>query len=160
MNAVAFAAGKLADFFLLIGALEVERRTIRARIDFTLSKLQLIKPPRYLFPDRLLTIKRVARLVDIAEVHRFTDLDRALIRFLLRGDHPEQRGLAGAVRTDHADDAAGRQLESQFVDEKIVAETFADIVKVDHVLTEPLRDRNDDLRALSLLLPGLLQQLF
>ena len=69
MHAVALAAGKLADLFLLIGALEVECRAIGTRIDFALSKLQLIKPARYLFPDRLLTIKRVARLIDIAEVH-------------------------------------------------------------------------------------------
>jgi hypothetical protein len=35
-----------------------------------------------------------------------TDLDAARIRPVLAGDEVEQRGLAGAVRADHADEFA------------------------------------------------------
>src|SRR5208282_3804738 len=89
---------------------------------------------------------------------RLADLDRALVGFFLPGDHAEQRGLAGAVRPDDADDAARRQFEGQVVDQKIVAKAFAQVLEVDHVLPEPLGDRNDDLRGLRLLLAGLFQQ--
>src|SRR5215469_5174488 len=59
MHAVALAAGKLADFFLLIGALEIESRAIGARINFAFAELQLIEASRNLFPNRLRAIKRV-----------------------------------------------------------------------------------------------------
>jgi hypothetical protein len=49
----------------------------------------------------------------------------------LLGDHAKQRGLAGAVRPDDADNAAGRQLESEIVDEQIVAEAFLEMLEVD-----------------------------
>ena len=38
MDAVAFAAGQLADFFLLVDALEVERADIGAGLDFILAE--------------------------------------------------------------------------------------------------------------------------
>ena len=59
-----------------------------------------------------------------------------------------KRGLAGAVRTDDADDAAGRQLEGEVVDQQVVAEALGQALEVDDVLAEPLGDRNDDLRGL------------
>jgi hypothetical protein len=46
--------------------------------------------------------------------------------FLLAGDHPEQRRLAGAVGADDADNAAGRQLERQIVDQQPVAIALRD----------------------------------
>ena len=91
-------------------------------------------------------------------MHRLADLDRAGIRLVLAGDHAEQRGLAGAVRADHADDAAGRQLEGEVVDQQVVAEAFLQAFEIDDILAEPLGDRDDDLRGLRLLLAGLLQQ--
>ena len=84
---------------------------------------------------------------------------RAGVRLLLAGDHAEQRGLAGAVRADHADNAAGRQLEGEVVDQQVVAVAFLQVVEVDDVVAEPLGDRNDDLRHGVLLGVGDLEQL-
>src|SRR4051812_38432072 len=92
-------------------------------------------------------------------MHALADGDGALVRSFLLGDHAEQRGLAGAVRTDHADDAAGRQLEGEILDQFAIAKSLAQMFEVDHVLTEPLGHRNGDLRDLGLLFAGLLQQL-
>ena len=150
---------KLANFLLLVGALEIERRAIGARIDFALAELQLIEPAGNLLPHGLLAVERVARLIDIAEMHRLTDLDAAVVRLVLFGDHAKQRRLAGAVRPDHADNAAGRQFEGEIVDQKIVAEALSQILEVDDVLPEPFGDRDDDLRGLRLLLAGFFQQL-
>ena len=81
-------------------------------------------PPEISSQTFFLPSSAVARLVDIAELHRLADLDRARVRLVLPGDHAEQRGLAGAVRADDADDAAGRQLEGEIVDQQIVAEAL------------------------------------
>ena len=93
-------------------------------------------------------------------MHAFADRYAAFVRRLLLGDHPEQRGLAGAVRADHADNAAGRQLEGEIVDQGEVAEAFAEALEVDHVLTQAFGYRNRDLRGLGLLFAGLPQQFF
>ncbi len=85
-------------------------------------------------------------------MHALADLDGALVGLFLAGDHAEQRGLAGAVRADDADDAAGRQFEGEVVDQQIVAEALGEVVEVDHVLAEPLGHRNGDLRDLVLTL--------
>ena len=107
----------------------------------------------------MLPSSAVAGLVDIAELHRLADLDGAGVGLFLAGDHAEQRRLAGAVRADHADDAAGRQLEGQVVDQQVVAEAFLQPLEVDDVLAEPLGDRNDDLRGGGLLVGRLLEQI-
>ena len=84
---------------------------------------------------------------------------RAAVRLFVAGDHAEQGGLAGAVRSDDPDDAAGRQFEGEIVDQEIVAETLSQVLEVDHVLPEPFGDRDDDLRGLRRLVGGLRQQL-
>jgi hypothetical protein len=55
-------------------------------------------PPEISSHYRLLAVEIVARLVDVTEMHALADGDGALVRGFLLGDHPEQRGLAGAVR--------------------------------------------------------------
>src|SRR6516164_6833082 len=158
MHAVALAARQRADLLLLVGALEIEVGAIGARIHLALAEQDNVLPARDFLPDILLAVERVARLIDIAEMDRFADLDRALVRFFLPDDHAEQRGLAGAVRTDHADDAAGWKPEGEIVDQEVVAVAFLEPLEVDDVLPEPLRHRDDDLRALGGLLRGLLHQ--
>ena len=93
-------------------------------------------------------------------MHRFADLDDAGIGLVLRSDHAEQRSLAGTVRANDANDAARRQFEGEIVDQKIVAEALSQVFEVDDVLSEPLGDRDDDLRGLGLLFAGFLEQLF
>src|SRR5580698_8277101 len=142
MHAVALAAGQRADLLLLVGALEVEGRAIAARIDLALAEHELVEAAGNFLPYVLLAVERIARLVDIAEMHRLADLDGAVVGRLLARDHAEQRGLAGAVRPDDADDAARRQLEGEIVDQKVVAEGFVEILEIDDVLAEPLGDRD------------------
>src|SRR6266481_2404644 len=159
MHAVALAARQRADLLLLVGALEIERGAIAARIDLALAKQDQLVARGDFLPHGLLAVERVARLVDIAEMHAVADRDGALVRRLLLGDHPEQRGLAGAVGADHADNAARRQLERQIIDQKPVGKPFCQAFEIDHVLAEALGHGNRDLRGLGLLLAGLLQEL-
>src|SRR5262249_13013377 len=67
--------------------------------------------------------------------------------------------FAGAVRTNDADDTAGRQLEGEILDQQPIAVTFAQPLEVDDVLTKPLAHRDDDLRGRRALLARLLQQI-
>src|SRR5689334_25241938 len=110
MHAVALAARERADLLLLVGALEIERRAIAARIDLALAQEDQLVAAGNLLPDGLVAVDTVARLVDIAEMHGFTDSDGALVRFFLTVYHLEQRGLASAVRTVHTDYTARRHL--------------------------------------------------
>ena len=103
-------------------------------------------------------IERVAALVDIAELHRLADADRAVIGLFLAGDHLEQRRLAGAVRADDADDAAGRQLERQVLDQQLVAKPLVEVFDLDDDIAQPLAMRNDDLRVGRPALVGCVQQ--
>src|SRR5215210_7413705 len=107
MQAVALAAGEHADILLPVGALEVEGRALGAVVELALAELEHLVAAGDLLIERLAGLQRVARLVDIAELHRLADADLAAIRLVLAGDHAEQRRLAGPVRPDHPDDAAG-----------------------------------------------------
>ena len=69
-----------------------------------------------------------------------------VVGLVLADDHAEQRGLAGAVRPDHADDAARRQLEGEVVDEQAVAIAFLEMLGLDDDVAEARARRNDDLR--------------
>src|SRR6185312_12541977 len=107
MHAVALAAGKRADFFLLVAALEIEGRDVSSTRHVLLAEGDDVIAAGDFFPHGLFAVERVAALVDITELHRLADLHRAAVGFFLAGNHAEQRRLARAVRADHADDAAG-----------------------------------------------------
>ena len=84
-------------------------------------------------------------MVDIAEIDAVADADLAAIRLLLAGQHAEQRRLAGAVRPDHPDNAAGRQREAQALDQQPVVIALAQILDLDDGGAEPLPRRDYDL---------------
>ena len=77
VDAVALAAGQLADVLLLVLALEVEGADIGARRLVVAVDLHVIEPVGDLLPDVLRTIEMVAALVDIAEVNGRADVDLA-----------------------------------------------------------------------------------
>jgi hypothetical protein len=57
-------------------------------------------------------------------VHGRADIDRPGVRLLLPGDQFEQRRLARAVGSDHADNPARRQREAQILEQQLVAVGF------------------------------------
>src|SRR5688572_27931018 len=107
MQAVALAARQRADFALLGAALEVEPGHIGARCDGALADLDLLLAAGDFLPDTLVGIERIARLIDIADLHGLSKLERAAVGLLLPGNQPERCRLAGAVGADDADDASG-----------------------------------------------------
>ena len=122
MDAVAFAARQRADLALLRGALEIEPRNIRARRDLFPAEFDLVEPAGNLFPDRLVRVERLPgsdRRVRPARCRRSSRIPASGC-FLAR-QHPKQRRLAGAVRSNHADDPAARQREVEALDQQVVA---------------------------------------
>ncbi len=95
----------------------------------------------------LSAVERVARLIDVTDLHRFAEPERAGVGLLLPGDHPEQRRLAGAVRADHADDSAARQRERHVVHQQHVAVSLRRLARLDDDVAEPRTGRNVDLDA-------------
>src|SRR5262249_49081300 len=75
-------------------------------------------------------------LAEIADGHAAIDRYLALVGLLLAGNHPEQRGLAGAVRTDEADLLALVERGGGFNEENLPAVLLADVVETNHVRTE------------------------
>ncbi len=73
---------------------------------------------------------------------------------LLPGEHAEERGLAGAVRADDADDAAGRKREGQVLDQLLVAHVLLQPLDLDHLAAEAGAVRDDDLGGGDLLALG------
>ena len=121
---------------LLVGALEVEARHVRARVHLPLADLDLVVAAGDLLPDGLGRVERVARLVHVGELHGVAEPQRAVVRLLLAGDHAEERGLAGAVGADHADDARRRQGEREVLDQELVAEALAQVVGLEHQVAQ------------------------
>src|SRR4029078_1616546 len=83
---------------------------------------------------------------------------RAGVGRLLADDHPKERGLARAVRTDDADDAAGRETELHAVDQKLLAERLAHAIRIADDVAEARAGRDVDLELLNLLLGFLREQ--
>jgi hypothetical protein len=75
--------------------------------------------------------RAVAALVDVGQLDGVADGDGARVGRLLAGEHLEQRGLAGAVGADDADDAGLGQRERQVLDEQLVAEALAQVLHLD-----------------------------
>src|SRR5713101_5299560 len=146
VDAVALASRELTDLLLLVDALEVERTAIGAARHLAGAELDDVEPSRQFLPHRLVGIERLAALVDITQLHRRPDGERPRIGLVLADDHLEQGRLAGAVGTDHADDAAGRQVEGEVVDQEPIAEALGDLLRRDDVVAEPRAGGDDDLR--------------
>src|SRR5262249_33729507 len=72
--------------------------------------------------------------------------ERTGLGLLLPGDHAEERRLARAVGTDHADDAAARKREVQAVDQEAIAVSLAQPLRLDDEVAEPRAGRDRDLR--------------
>ena len=63
-------------------------------------------------------------LVGITDFYGFAYFEGSLIDTFLSHDHLEERGLAGAVRTDDANDAVRWKNEVEIVKQQLVAEGF------------------------------------
>src|SRR5438105_1989939 len=104
MDAIALAARQRPDLPLLRPAFEVEPGYVGSRRHLALAQLDLVVSARDLLEHGVAGTECVAALIDVADLHRVADLQRARVRRLLPDDHPEQRGFSRAVGTDHADD--------------------------------------------------------
>ena len=78
---------------------------------------------------------------------------------LLADDHAKQRGLAGAVRPDHADDAAGRQAKIEIVDQQSVAVALLEMLGIDHEVAKARPRRDHDLGAARRTVLGFAEQI-
>src|SRR5215472_9030643 len=124
MDAVAFAARELTHLLLLVRSAEIEQCAIGAARHLAAAEVDLVPAVRDFLPHRVGRNQGVAALVDITEPDRLADPEGPFVRDLLAGDHAEEGRLAGPVRADNPDDAAGRQAEIERVDEAPTAKGF------------------------------------
>ena len=160
VHSVAFSAGEFADHLSLLDALEIEAADIAARGSLIVADLDEIEAARDLLPDRVLVVQSLPRLIHIGEFDAGSQANFAAIGFLDAGEHAEQGGLAGPVRPDDADDAAGRQAKTQGVDQQPIVVTFSQVLAFDDQIPQALARGNVDLVGLVALLKFLRGQLF
>jgi len=116
VHAVALPARHLAHLLLLVDAREVEARAVRPRVHLDLAERNLVLPLGDHLVDGLLGIERAA-LIGVRQLHGLAQTQRAAVGSQLADDHAEERGLAGAVGTDDADDGGRRDEELATLDE-------------------------------------------
>ena len=75
-------------------------------------------------------------------------LQFARVGFFAASDHAEERGLAGAVWPDDADDRVGREVEIHVLEEDFVAIGFGDLDGLDDFRAEARAGGNIDLDVL------------
>ena len=159
VDAVALAARERADLALLIAPLEVEPRDVGARRDLALAELDVVAAAGDLLPHGL--VRATARRATGRRSRPCTVSPSRSVPpsgCSCPGDHPEQRRLAGAVRADHADDAAARQREVDVVHQQHVAVALAQAARLDDDVAEPRARRDVDLDLIDLLRGLFLQQ--
>ena len=140
---------------MLVTALEIERPAIGAGIHLRVAQHDHLGPTGNRLPDVIVGFEIVARLIDIRELHRIAQLDRAGVGLFLPGQHLEKRGFTRAVRADHADDAAGRQGKGEIFDQELVAHVLFQPLDLDHLVAQTLAIGDDDLRTADALALGL-----
>ncbi len=159
VDAVALTTREQAHLLLLVAALEVEGAAIGPAVDLGVAQFDQLGAAGNLFPDGRVGVERIARLVDIGQLHRVTQRDRARIGLFLAGDHAEQRRFPGAVRADHADDGARGNAERQVLDQLAVAVMFAEVLDLDHLAAQTGAVGDDDLGLAHAFLLGLVGHL-
>ncbi len=93
-------------------------------------------PPEISCQTFFVGIQGVAALVHVGELDGLADAQDARVGLLLADDHAKEGGLAGAVRADHADDAAAREREIEVVDEEAIAVGLLEVLGLDHDVAE------------------------
>ena len=144
METSAFTARERSDDLLLISALEVEAAEISTARHLKLTDFQNVQTVGNRFPNGLVVRERFSGLRNRAEFDGRSDIDFTGIRSFFTGDHLEERGLTGAVRTDHADDGSGRNGEAQIIDQETIAETLRNILEFDDFIAEAVSHRDED----------------
>src|SRR6516225_6489436 len=104
MDAVAFTTRELTHLFLLVGATEVEQRTVGTARHLAASEIDLVLSTRDLLPHRVRRNQSITGLIDITELDGLADPEPAAVGHLLTGDQAKERGFAGTIWANHPDD--------------------------------------------------------
>src|SRR6516165_3552826 len=160
VDAVALTARELTHRFLLIGAAEVEQRTISTARHPAAPEIDLVLSTRDLLRHRVGRNQSIAGLIDITELDGLADPEPAAVGHLLTGDHAKERGFAGTIWANHPDDPSRWQPEIKPFDQQTVAKAFADPFRCDHQIPEPRSGGQNDLRRLGRLFPALRDERF
>ncbi len=144
MHAVAFTTGQFANQLLLLYATEVEATYVSARRGFVVADLDILQPAGNFCPHRFLVIQGLSRLIHIRQLHGGAEAQFTCIGPFLIGENTEQGGFTRTVRTNDADNAAGRQVETQIVEQQFVTEGLLQSIGLNDQLAQTRAGRNVD----------------
>ena len=130
---------------MLVAALEVERTAIGARVYFGIPQFDDLGTTRDGLPNVVIRVQIIARLVDIGQINGIPDGNRTFVRLFVTSNHFEQGRLTRAVRSDDADDTAGRQREFKVLNQQLVAHSLGQAFDLKHLATQTGTVGNNDL---------------
>src|ERR1700722_6911481 len=144
VHTIAFTARQVADHLLLLHALEIEASDVAARGSLVVADLDEVEARGDLLPHRILVIERLARLIDVGQLHAGSQADFAAVRLLDSRQNAKPRGFAGAVGSGDSHDSPRGQAETQGIDQQPVAITLAYVLAFDDQVAQPVAGRNVD----------------
>ena len=97
-------------------------------------------------------------LVDVAQFDGFAHFKLAAIGLFESHDEAEERGLAGAVGSNHTDNAVGGQHEVEVGEKHFVAEGFLHVLRFDDLIAQTRSVGNVDFEVLLLFLLVFVEQ--
>ena len=130
---------------MLVAPFEVERPAIGTGIHFGITEFNDLGTTRDRLPDVIVRVQIVARLVDIGQINGIPDGNRTFVRLFVTSNHFEQGRLTRAVRSDDADDTAGRQREFKVLNQQLVAHSLGQAFDLKHLAAQTWSVGNDDL---------------
>src|SRR5690606_31734403 len=134
-QAISLATTEIADTLLLIATTEIEARQVRTRLRLVIADHDQVLTFADLFPDGLRVVE-FAHLADIAQLHRVAETYLARVWLFLAGDDLEQGRLARAVAAHDTDNAAGGNFEAEILEQHLVFEALADVLRFDDYVSK------------------------
>ena len=131
-HAVAFAARQ--ETYRCHGALgaEQEAAQITDHMAFLTIDDDVVAAVAHHFGDGLGWVELLTQLVEIADFEMLAELDRTFIGFEFAKQQAQQRTLADAVVTYHADAFAAHDLDREFCDDGRSAVAIGNLARLDH----------------------------
>ena len=137
------SAGQLADRRVLHGRRKQEPVAhIRGR-DKPVRGPDIFRRAAHIVNDALGFVQRLIFLAEIADLHRFPDLDPARVRFHKTADDFEERGLAAAVRSDDPDAVGSLENVAEIPEQHPAAIPFSQMIDLHGLAAEARGQRTE-----------------
>ncbi len=137
------SSGQLADRCVLHGRRKQESVAHISGRDKPVRGPDIFRRAAHIVNDALGFVQRLIFLAEIADLHRFPDLDPARVRFHKTADDFEERGLAAAVRPDDPDAVGSLENVAEIPEQYPAAIPFSQMIDLHGLAAEARGQRTE-----------------